>query len=178
MPYCKKNSSVLGPFTLAKSKIQKTWGFCCTVYTARKTHNIWVFWHEKRNGMREKNPNLILVFGKWCACATSLYLCPYVVRITSRAAVGWFRRRSRTTWPKTRITPARLEQAFKLAKKNPEKPAEFQKIPLRRWVFLFGFFAVFRGSCLATSHKKPRMYKRLCFFYASVLNGSYDSVVT
>ena len=28
----------IGPFTLAKTKIQKTWVFCCTVYTARKTH--------------------------------------------------------------------------------------------------------------------------------------------
>ena len=102
-------------------------------------------------------------FGKWCACATSLYLWPYVVRITSRAAVGWFRRRSRTTWPKTRIILARLEQAFTLAK-NPEKPAEFQKIPLRRWVFRFAFFAVFRGSCLATSHKKPECTKDSGFF--------------
>ena len=41
-----------------------------------------------------------------------------VVRITSRAAVGWFRWRSRTTWPKTRIIPARLERAFTLAKKQ------------------------------------------------------------
>ena len=50
----------LSPFTLAKTKIQKTWVFCCTVYTARKTHNIRGFWHEKR--MREKTPNLILMF--------------------------------------------------------------------------------------------------------------------
>ena len=59
---------------------------------------------------------------------------------------------------KTRIIPARLEQAFTLAK-NPEKPAGFQKIPLRRWVFRFGFFAVFRGNCLATSHEKPECTK-------------------
>ena len=38
--------SYIGPFTLAKTKIQKTWVFCCTVYTARKTHNIRGFWHE------------------------------------------------------------------------------------------------------------------------------------
>ena len=36
-----------------------------------------------------------------------------------------------------------------------EKPVEFQKTTLRRWVFLFGFFAVFRGSCLASSNEKP-----------------------
>ena len=52
---------ILGPFTsLAKTKIQKTWVFFCTVYTARKTHNIWGFWNEKR--MREKTQNLILMF--------------------------------------------------------------------------------------------------------------------
>ena len=65
----------IGPFTLAKTKIQKTWVFCCTVYTARKTHNIRGFWHEKR--MREKTRISYLCFGKWCACATSLYLWPY-----------------------------------------------------------------------------------------------------
>ena len=65
----------IGPFTLAKTKIQKTWVFCCTVYTARKTHNIQGFWHEKR--MREKTRISYLCFGKWCACATSLYLWPY-----------------------------------------------------------------------------------------------------
>ena len=112
------NEITIGPFTLAKTKIQKTWVFCCTVYTARKTHNIRGFWHEKR--MREKTRISYLCFGKWCACATSLYHWPYVrtrvVRITSRAAVGWFRWRSRTTWPKTRIIPARLERAFTLAK--------------------------------------------------------------
>ena len=65
----------LGPFTLAKTNIQKTWVFCCTVYTARKTHNIRVFWHEKR--MREKTRISYWCFGKWCACATSLYLWLY-----------------------------------------------------------------------------------------------------
>ena len=65
----------IGPFTLAKTKIQKTWVFCCTVYTARKTHSIQGFWHEKR--MREKTRISYLCFGKWCACATSLYLWPY-----------------------------------------------------------------------------------------------------
>ena len=65
----------IGPFTLAKTKIQKTWVFCCTVYTARKTHIILGFWHEKR--MREKTRISYWCFGKWCACATSLILWPY-----------------------------------------------------------------------------------------------------
>ena len=120
--FCSRVKTLLRPIYIGKNL-----GFCCTVYTARKTHNIQVFCcTEKR--MREKNPNLILFFGKWCACATSLYLWPYVVRITSRAAVGWFRRRSRTTWPKTWIIPARLEQAFTLAKK-PWKTGGVSKNP-------------------------------------------------
>ena len=57
-----------GPFTLAKTEM-------CTVYTSRKTHSILGFWHEKR--MREKTRISYLCFGKWCACATSLYLWPY-----------------------------------------------------------------------------------------------------
>ena len=42
---------------------------------------------------------------------------------------------------------------------------------LRRWVFRFGFFGVFRGSCLATFNEKPECEKDSGFFYASV-NGT------
>ena len=59
---------------------------------------------------------------------------------------------------KTRIIPARLERAFTLTK-NSEISAEFQKITLRRWVFRFGFFGLFRGSCLATFNEKPNARK-------------------
>ena len=111
------------PVYIGKNQNPKNLGF--TVYTARKTHNIRGFWHEKR--MREKTWISYWCFGKWCACATSLYLWPYLVRITSRAAVGWFRRRSRTTWPKTWIIPARLEQAFTLEKKNLKNRRSFKK---------------------------------------------------
>ena len=48
------------PIYIGKNQNPKNLGFCCTVYTARKTHSILGFWHEKR--MREKNLNLILVF--------------------------------------------------------------------------------------------------------------------
>ena len=152
----------LGPFTLAKTKIQKTWVFCCTVYTARKTHNIRGFWHEKR--MREKTWISYLCFGNGAhARLLSTFDRTRVVRITSRAAVGWFRWRSRTTWPKTRIIPARLERAFTLAKTS-EISAEFKKITLWRWVFRFGFFGVFRGSCLATFNENPNARKIRVFW--------------
>ena len=70
---------------MAKTKIQKTWVFCCTVYTARKTHNIRVFWHEKR--MREKNPEShtdVLVSGAH-ARLISTFDRTRVVRNTSRS---------------------------------------------------------------------------------------------
>ena len=66
---------IWGPFTLAKTKIQKTWVFLLYRLHCQKIHNIRGFWHEKR--MREKTWISYLCFGKWCACATSLYLWPY-----------------------------------------------------------------------------------------------------
>ena len=99
-----------------KPKSKKPGVFCCTVYTARKTHNIWGFWHEKR--MREKTWISYLCFGKWCACATSLYLWPYTCSAHYVAGRGRVipLKVTYTTWPKTRIIPARLERAFTLAK--------------------------------------------------------------
>ena len=65
----------VGPFTFSKTKIQKTWVFCCTVYTARKTHNIWGF--GTKSACAKNTRISYWCFGKWCACATSLYLWPY-----------------------------------------------------------------------------------------------------
>ena len=133
------NNVAYRPIYIGKTQI-KTWGFCCTVYTARKT-NIQVFWHEKR--MREKTRISYWFFGKWCACAN---LWPYVVALRRGprySAEGYV-----PCDHETRIIPARLHW-----QKNPEKPAEFQKILLRRWVFRF---EVFRGSCLATSQLNVR----------------------
>ena len=101
------------PIYIGKNQNPKTWVFCCTVYTARKTHNIRGFWHEKR--MREKTRISYWCFGKWCACATSLYLWPYTCSahyVAGRGRVIPLK----VTWPKTRIIPARLERAFTLAK--------------------------------------------------------------
>ena len=148
----------IGPFTLAKTKIQKTWVFCCTVYTARKTHNIRVFWHEKR--MREKTWISYWCFGKWCACATSLYLWPYTCSahyVSGRGRVIPLK----VTYHVTKNPNNTLRDWSRRLhwQKTPGKPAEFQKILLRRWVFRFRFFAVFRGSCPATSHEKPECTK-------------------
>ena len=105
----------LGPFTLAKIKIQKTWVFCCTVYTARKPITFGVFGTKSACAKKPESHTCVLVSGAH-ARLLSTFDRTRVVRITSRATVGWFRWRSRTTWPKTWIILARLERAFTLAK--------------------------------------------------------------
>ena len=147
-------SVYIGPFTLAKTKIQKTWVFCCTVYTARKTHNIRGFWHEKR--MREKTQISYLCFGKWCACATTLYLWPYTCSAHYVAGRG-------------RVIPLKVtyhvtKNQNSVGKKPVKFRRSFKKITLRRWVFRFVFFGVFRASCLATFNEKPECEKDSGFF--------------
>ena len=68
----------IGPFTLAKTKNQnpKNLVFCCTVYTARKTHNIRGFWHEKR--MREKTESHTDVLVRGAHARLSLPLTVHV----------------------------------------------------------------------------------------------------
>ena len=69
---CPKNYKI-GPFTLAKTKNPKNLGFLLYhLHCQEKPITFRVFGHEKR--MREKTRISYLCFGKWCACATSLYL--------------------------------------------------------------------------------------------------------
>ena len=131
----------IGPFTLAKTKIKKPW----------------VFWQEKR--MREKPRISYWFFGKWCACATSLYLWPYVVRSTSRVIP----QKVTSHVTKNKNNTGERGASVYIGQKT-DKPAEFQKTTLRRWVFRFGFFAVFKGSCLATSNDKQECEKNSGFF--------------
>ena len=60
------------PIYIGKNQNPKNMFFCCTVYTARKTHIFSVFGQEKR--MRKKTRISYCFFGKWCACANSVYL--------------------------------------------------------------------------------------------------------
>ena len=153
----------LGPFTLAKTKIQKTWVFCCTVYTARKTHNIRVFWHEKR--MREKPLISYCCFGKWCACATSLYLWPYTCSahyVAGRGRVIPLKVRYHVT---KNLNNTLRDWSRRLHWQKPLKnPRSFKKSYSGGGFFDSGFLAVFRGSCLATSHEKLECTKDSGFF--------------
>ena len=55
-----------------------------------------------------------------------------------------------TSHQNRQLIPVRGEQAFTLAKNQWKTGGVKNTHTLRRWVFRFGFFAVFRGSCLVT----------------------------
>ena len=104
-------------------------------------------------------------------CDFSLPLTVHVyVRFTSRAAVGWFRWRSRTTWPKTRIIPARLERAFTLAK-NQWNFGGVSKNHAAEVGFSIRVFWSVYGKLPSNFQRKTRMREKFRFFYASV-NGT------
>ena len=146
------------PIYIGKNQNPKNLGFFVVPFTLpEKPITFGVFGTKSACAKKPESHTCVLVSGAH-ARLISTFDRTRVVCITSRAAVGWFRWRSHTTWPKTRIIPARLERAFTLAKTS-EISAEFQKITLRRWVFRFGFFGVFRGSCLATFNEKPECEK-------------------
>ena len=58
-----------------------------------------------------------------------------VVRITSRAAVGWFRWRSCIDVTKNPNNTGEIGASVYIVQKTSEISAEFQKITLRRWVY-------------------------------------------
>ena len=164
-----KNPNLIRPIYIGKHQNpKKPRFFCCTVYTARKTHNIRGFWHEKR--MREKTRISYLCFGKWCACATSLYLWPYtcsayyvagrgrviplkvtyhVTKTPNNTLRDWSRR---LHWQKN------TEKHWKTrgVSKNPTPEVGFS-------IRFFFFCSVYRGSCLATFHEKPECTKESGF---------------
>ena len=135
------------PIYIGKNQNPKNLGFCCTVYTARKTHSIRGFWHEKR--MREKTWISYMCFGKWCACATSLYLWPYTCSAHYVAGRG-------------RVIP--LKVTYHVTK-NPNNTGEIgasiyiYKNHAAEVGFSIRVFGVFRGSCLATFNEKPECEK-------------------
>ena len=78
--------TLISPFTLAKTKIQNNLGFFVVPFTLPEKPV--TFGGLGTKSACAKNPNLILFFGKWCACATSRYLWPYTCSAHYRAGRG------------------------------------------------------------------------------------------
>ena len=165
----------LGPFTLAKTKIQKTRVFCCTVYTARKTHNIRGFWHEKC--MREKTRISVLCFGKWCACATSLYLWPYTCSahyVAGRGRVIPLKVTYHVT--KNPNNTGEIGASVYIGKKPVKFRRSFKKSRCGGGFFDSGFLECLGEVAYGSNfQRKNRMWERFGFFYASV-NGTIETV--
>ena len=98
-----------------KAKSKKPGFFVVPFTLPEKPITFGVFGTKSTCAINPESHTCVLVSGAH-ARLLSTFDRTRVVRITSWAAVGWFRWRSRTTWPKTRIIPARLERAFTLAK--------------------------------------------------------------
>ena len=104
------------PIYIGKNQNPKNLGFLLyRLHCQKKPIAFGVFGTKSACAKKPESHTCVLVSGAH-ARLLSTFDRTRVVRITSRAAVGWFRWRSRTTWPKTRIIPARLERAFTLAK--------------------------------------------------------------
>ena len=107
---------IIRPIYIGKYQNPKNLGFFVVPFTLpEKPITFGVFGTKSACAKKPESHTCVLVSGAH-ERLLSTFDRTRVVRITSRAAVGWFRWRSRTTWPKTRITPARLERAFTLAK--------------------------------------------------------------
>ena len=145
----------IGPFTLAKTQIQKTWVFCCTLYTARKTHNIRGL---ARKAHARKNPNLILVFLVSGAHARllSTFDRARVVRITSR--------RGRVIPLKNPNNTGEIRASVYIGKKPVKFRRSFKKSCCGGGFFDSGFLECLGGSCLATFNEKPECEKDSGFF--------------
>ena len=150
---------------MAKAKIKKPGFFVVPFTLPEKPLTFSFFWQEKR--MRKKTWISYCFFGKWCACAISLYLWPYVVRSMLRAAGDSADWRSRPTWPKTWIIPVSGERAFTLAK-NQWKTGGVSKNHTSEVGFSISFLAVF--SCLATSSEKPECQCKPLYFMTEGLH--------
>ena len=88
--------STIGPFTLAKTKIQKP-GFFVVPFTLReKPITFRLFGTKSACAKKPESHTDVLVSGAH-ARLLSTFDRTRVVRITLRAAVGWFRWRSRIT---------------------------------------------------------------------------------
>ena len=104
------SSPVIRPIYIGKNQNPKNLGFLLYRLHCQKTHNFLVFGQEKRM-VRMRDFRLPL----------TVRSAQYVV------GRGWFRGRSRPTWPKTRIIPVSGEQAFTLAKKPVKNWRSFKK---------------------------------------------------
>ena len=72
---------------MAKTKVPKTWVFCCTVYTARKPITFGVFGKKSACAKKPESHTCVLVSGAH-ARLLSTFDRTRVVRITSRAGRG------------------------------------------------------------------------------------------
>ena len=156
-------STIQGPFTLAKTKIQKTWvfkpGFFVVPFTLPEKPITFGGFGTK-SACAKKTWISYLCFGKWCAWATSLYLWPYTCSAHYVAGRG-------------RVIPLMVTYHVTKNQNNTSEIGASVYIGKNQWNFggvsknhaaEVGFsirvFWSVRGSC----QRKTRMRERFGFF--------------
>ena len=147
------------PIYIGKNQNPKNLGFFVVPFTLpEKPIAFRVFWHENR--MRE-NPRIsYLCFGKWCACAASLYLWPYTCSahyVTGRGRVIPLKVMYHVT--KNPNNTGEIGASVYIGEKPVKFQRSFKKSRCGGGFFDSVFFGVFRGSCLATFNEKPECEK-------------------
>ena len=142
----------------------KTWVFCCTVYTDRKTHNIRGFGTKSACAKKPESHTSVLVSGAHARLLSTFDR----TRVVAHYVAG-----------RGRVIP--LKVTYHVTK-NPNNTGEIgasvyigkNPVKFRRsfkksrcgWVFRFGFLECFRGSCLASSNfqRKTRNARKIQVF--------------
>ena len=114
------------PIYIGKTKIQKPGFFVIPFTLPEKPITFGFFGTKSACAKKSESHTGVLVSGAH-ARLFSTFDRTRVVRITSRAAVGWFRWRSRITWPKTRIIPCEIGAGVYIGKKPLKNPRSFKK---------------------------------------------------
>ena len=150
--------SWIGPFTLAKTKIQKPGFFVVPFTLPEKPIAFGVF--GTKSACAKKTRISYLCFGKWCACVTSLYLWPYTCSahyVAGRGRVIPLKVMYHVT--KNPNNTGEIGASVYIGKKPVKFRRSFKKSRCGGGFFDSFFFLVFRGSCLATFNEKPECEK-------------------
>ena len=132
---------LLGPFTLAKTKIKKTWVYVVPFTLPEKPITFWVFGTKSACAKNPESHTCVLVSGAH-ARLLSTFDRTRVVRITSRAAVGVIPLKVTYHVTKNPNNTGEIGASVYIGKKPVKFRRSFKKSRCRGGFFDSGFWSV------------------------------------